>query len=365
MSARKIMRKAGIGAALLLTVLVWTKCKKSDTVRPNYELVSDKAGFTIQSFSVSNATADFTASPTFPFNGVLSQSATWFIDLKGMSSGAQKRLSGTSNIIDNNNSAWNGGHDGLYFFRKGEKIAATLSVLGSDQTKADTFTLNQPRLFGINGNLLVGDFEANASWPDWIGGIPGFYKEDPPKPQDKDLAGILVAEGFADPVYPNIAFKPVQGTKSYRMAGLDDNGSYFVVGNRREKLDFASLPADPSQVYFNIYIFGYGDPNSKLNFGAQEDDNDGTIGVHTPADDDEFQIQISLNHVGWKLLSIKYSDMLPAPDPKNGGSGNRIHEPQRIIGVTFGLISSPARNYVAATMDYPIITVGGPFDPSK
>ncbi|HSZ24380.1 MAG TPA: hypothetical protein VK766_01610, partial [Cytophagaceae bacterium] len=71
-------------------------------------------------------------------------------------------------------------------------------------------------------------------------------------------------------------------------------------------------------------------------------------------------------HRGWQLFSCRYSDLVISPQALYGGSGNHIYEPASILSFELVLIklvnaNSPIEVYV----DYPTITIGGPFVPCK
>lgn len=331
------------GLILISIIFLGVKCDSPETLGPAYVLAPE--GFKVNSYSAAAPSINFAAPATLGFNADLSHPVSWTIKLKGLTSGAVKEISGTSSSIDLSNPAWlwDGAHSGLYFFMKNEQVEASLTFLGSNVIVKDTITITGTKIFK---DVLVADFDSPTALIE--------YKDEP-----ETTFGIIDTTG---------GFKIVQGIKAYRLAGTDGPPSaYFVAGMRRDftSATAAAFPSDPDSLYFNIYVYGVGNVASKLNFGAQEDDGDGTDGVHEPASDDEFQVQISIDHVGWKLFSFKYSDMTPGANPAYGGSGNKIYQPKEITAVSFGLISSPPSSTVEAIFDFPILTFGAPFDPSK
>lgn len=86
---------------------------------------------------------------------------------------------------------------------------------------------------------------------------------------------------------------------------------------------------------------------------------------HDPASDDSWEISIRPDTKGWKLYSFRLSDLNAAIVAGSGGSGNKIKEPTRICRVQLALIASSPRVFSKMIFDYPTITLGGPFDPSK
>jgi len=108
-----------------------------------------------------------------------------------------------------------------------------------------------------------------------------------------------------------------------------------------------------------------------LNFEFHEDD-DGVsssciaptgTSPHCPEFEDGWVYKIPINHTGWKLFSAKYSTLNPSEDAANGGSGNRVLQPNQIYRVQMGLVSNPPFNIVEAEFDFACFTLGAPFDP--
>ena len=70
-----------------------------------------------------------------------------------------------------------------------------------------------------------------------------------------------------------------------------------------------------------------------------------------------------MNFTGWKLFSFKYSSIPFATNKFFGGNGNKINEPQSVSLIDFNLETDFPGNHFAH-LDFPIITYGGPFDPT-
>ena len=336
------------------------KCKRPESVGPSYKIAPE--GFTVSSYTVGNPTVNFSvpANNKDTFYAAFSHEVSWAIVLTGRQSGAVKTITGTSQSIDGSNPAWlwDGSHDGLYFFIKNEVVDAKITFLGSNLEYRDSVTVTGTKVFK---DIMVLDFET-------AGGFISY--NDAPGGDNPSVAATITDGGaMAD---GEIFQKSVQGIKAFYWYSNDGAGvaNFFGGGGARNinAAERAQFPTDPDSLYLNVYIYGKGDPNSRLNFGAREDDFTGSnfaVGVHTPTNDDEWQVQITLDHFGWKLFSYKYSDMTPSASPTNGGSGNKVKEPKRITDISFGLISSPKGNFVEAIIDFPIITFGAPFNPNK
>jgi hypothetical protein len=109
----------------------------------------------------------------------------------------------------------------------------------------------------------------------------------------------------------------------------------------------------------------YGEPgliNSIVLFQFQEDENgDGTF---TATSDDQYDVEIKVDWTGWKLISIKYSDLATlvngAPSTPNG---NQQHNPDKIKQINMLHLANPSSGFAKAKLDYIIFTENGPLNP--
>ncbi|HSZ71236.1 MAG TPA: hypothetical protein VK750_01085, partial [Cytophagaceae bacterium] len=131
---------------------------------------------------------------------------------------------------------------------------------------------------------------------------------------------------------------------------------------------------DPSQLYFNAYVYGYGRASNSFFFQVWENDAatiSGGIGVFpTPiaapnfATNDMWMSVVEVDWVGWKLVSVPYSSFKPASNPLSGGGGNRIKEPLKISGMAIEVDSYPANQQtVELAFDMITVTHNAPFQP--
>jgi len=152
---------------------------------------------------------------------------------------------------------------------------------------------------------------------------------------------------------------------SFLLKGTDNNGDYFVGGLQQVLPTRIFANKKASDIYFNLYIYGFGPeekltPNAtKLNIGTSEDDNGN--GSFEATSEDTFEQQVNVDWVGWKLISIRYSNLKQSTSRDNGGSGNNIIEPIKAVSLNVNLISSPNGSHVGTALDYVIITYGKPY----
>ncbi len=380
---------------MVLLSVTYIACKRSsDAVLPEY--YSAPAGFT-PTLDIPVNSVNFKSATVTPSTH-LGTKVTWTLTYRGLVSGAIKTFSGSSDVIDGSNALWNGSHDGLYFFKPGEKVVASLTFFGSDYVTTDTllvttakdYITGNPNAVAVgvkysngqinNGYELVSYFDYPYQLP--LGsGAPFCYSPTLPVPNEKRVHG-----GF---------IPAVEGNYYFRVKDIShDADGYFVGGLQHRNPGGFFFPTwnDPENIYFNIYIYGYGADSTNfttINLEFHEADlsnsaskpknecgvpnadigatNCALIGKneHDPCSDDGWVYQVPVTHTGWKLFSVKYSDFTPSTSARNGGSGNKIKEPNRVARIQIGVISSPPKNEVYAIFDYPVITYGAPFDPSK
>jgi hypothetical protein len=125
---------------------------------------------------------------------------------------------------------------------------------------------------------------------------------------------------------------------------------------------FTTLSTNPDNVYFNCLIYGVPNTNESIVlFQFKEDENgDGTINANT---DDQYDLQVNVNWAGWKLVSVKYSDL---PHLNNGQpatpNGNGQHNPDKIGKISMLHLANPANGFAHTKIDY-IVFTNTPLEP--
>jgi hypothetical protein len=343
--------------SLLLLVLLGCHKKKKHTGEPATSPI-----ISVSSFTATPITIDFLAKTDGVFfNASFTTIVTWVLTIKGNQSGAVHTISGTGESLTN--IEWKGDHDYWLFFSAGETVTATLSFPTNPATVSlDLNIVNVPN-YAMSGSqkALYGDFETpskvlpippstySAYWASF-----NFPNSIPNESQGIDSIALD---------YTGNAVPSIQGKNYYYIKGLGAQAQ-FVSGLQYFGALSPALPATPENIWVNLYVYGTGDANAALDLEYQESDIDGSTPGYQGEDDDAWVTHLTLNHKGWKLLSFKYSDLVPSANKDFGGSGNKIYEPNRLVSFDFIVLKKSNPNApVEVYFDYPIITVGGPFKP--
>jgi len=347
-----------LGLLFLTVSFFFSACKKPEHfVGKEYkEASSDLSVLYFEADASINNGIDFTTD-SVSVNGELSERVTWYVTFRGLSSGAVKKIDGLSQIIDPSEAKWGGDHDPstLRFFQPGEQVVAELTFLNSSVVKRDTFSIKKIKKF--KGDVLFNGFENALGYYSWGNNYLFFNETDP-------LSNPANPMTFA---MDNKLF--VEGKQSLSIEGADNDNTYFIGGARTfmpdggsKYINFQSL--SPDSVYFNAYIYGFANyPNTRVSIGVAEDDN--LNGTFQPTSEDVWEFAVKINWTGWRLVSVKYSDFATSASRENGGSGNKRKELDRIKQITFNILADPAGNKASYLVDFPIITYGEPFDPTK
>lgn len=372
-----------------VAVGVFNSCKRTfkDQEFQGQEIVSAPAGFAgvVGNFTACDVnhscaplddTADVTKQLIFggfggtasantfvAFHATLSHRVTWFITIKSRKSGVNQQFTGTSQVIDENSLVWKGRvKEG--FLKAGEVCDVTLSFLNSDLTSSLLLKLLDNNVFATY------NYQDNPIAPITKAKIQDDY--DFSVPSENNSAGVGMRTTYSDLNDGNVKAtftlkndKRIQGDFSLYMHGTDYNGNGYLGGFATENLtELAGVKGFPNcfkadSFYYNAYIYGYGRPNSCLMLLLYESDNNS--GIYNAATDDNWQYIQEINWVGWKLVSIKFSDFKAASNPASGGNGNRVREPYKVVGAAMELQSYPtAGKEIEANVDYVILTYGGP-----
>jgi hypothetical protein len=102
---------------LLFASLVYTSCKVDDEFE-GPSLVDLYGEFTLVTpLDITNRDVNFSTGESTAFTASFSKNVDWTIEVKGLQSGAVKRFTGFSNVIDATNATWNGTTTDLPKFR--------------------------------------------------------------------------------------------------------------------------------------------------------------------------------------------------------------------------------------------------------
>lgn len=372
---------------MLPIISLWS-CKRdyNDAGYVGTAYISASENFAITTpFSIQNSGSDINSTfetdfsiDDISFRAEFNEPVSWEILIQGVKSHATCLLRGVSSSINSLNSKWNGYHDGIYFFESEDSLIVTLSVIGYKEKSIKSFKIapngqKNYKLAKPNMSFIYRtDFEQVSSIlnPNTLN-INFFPTQFSISPSGVQTGSVLQSDNIKAP----------EGKRYGMVSGRSTAANGFFVGGIQHRVGTIGTYyinwTDPSQVYVNLYVNGVDNllPNSKpagvLNFEFHEDDRGDQIcngsvdanDMHCPVNEDSWVYKIPITHSGWKLFSSKYSSLQPAEDAANGGSGNRVLQPNRIYRVQMGLISNPPFNFVEAQFDFACFTLGAPFDP--
>lgn len=318
----------------LLTAALFTSCEKDGIEGPNLNDLFGELNI-IENFMIVGDSANFVSESAY-FTAKFSKIVDWKISITGLSSGAEKIILGKSNEINATNSLWRGEVSLLPFFRE-ENCSVLLTFPSHSDTISDYFVINEAKNYGNGSELVVSDFE-NGFNPNFT----NFFQSTCLKKIETGDAGqsdrFLVQEGTCD--------------WDWLIGYIDYPANHW--------LQQGTLNANPDNVYFNMMIKGdstlspTNEANSLFKLEFYEDENqDGYYDQNT---EDRLEVEFDVNWNGWKMYSIKYSDLILA---WNSG-GNAIREPNKILKFRTLLLANPESGFAKADVDYIVWSEGSP-----
>ncbi|MEY4926835.1 MAG: hypothetical protein RI894_1271 [Bacteroidota bacterium] len=325
----------------ICSLIVLSACRKDTTAIDGPSIEESLSSFRVLSpFKATKDSVAFANAETVSFSAKFNKVVNWTITVTGQTSKAKKIITGQGKTIDITNSVWNGSTTVFPLF-KAEKCTAKLKI----EAVQDSFQVPvKIKSIKQNAGLVLADFENgfNSQWTKFV------------------QTGANM-----DFAIKNDALTP-QGAKYLRMAGtvnwdwliglIDFNARAYGTAKT------LALSTNPDEVYFNCLI--YGEPNtndSKVLFQFKEDENaDGLINANT---DDEYDYEITVNWEGWKLITVKYADIVTLVNGQPATpKGNSLHNPDKIGKVSMLHLANPANGFAACKIDY-IIFTNAPLQP--
>jgi hypothetical protein len=335
----------------ILSLFIIAGCKK-DASMEGPELVDIFGEFkVVEPLKGSQSTADFAAGDIIQYSCKLSIRTNWTIEIIGLNSGARKVFTGNEKDFVLHPILWNGTITFAPFFRKNEPCVARMSFANyPDTLYSDTLTITESRPTPLV-DILIDDFES------------------PQRPYNTFTEGQQSYNGTS------VNFQgvsPGEKTRFYVLAGNHGpSASLFLCGmNLSAKISqgvnenyFAFATENPKNVYFNAYVYGWGDNKAELSIEFQEDDN--KDGIYQPAEEGAYTYRFPINWTGWKLVSFSYDDTKIST---SGGFGNSDRtgkkDLDRIIATQFLLLAQPGTSgNTKVGIDYASFTYYKPFQP--
>jgi hypothetical protein len=314
---------------LLALGLGFVACRKEESNKFDGPSLTDLNGafVIINGLQASQDSVDFAAGESVHFTADLSKTSAWKITITGQTSGAVKEMTGISSSIGLSQSLWTGNTTNLPIF-KAEICKVDLTFTNEPDTLTVYVKVLTPK---INTGFLISDFESgfNGGWTSFV------------------QAGANM-------------------DSYYNMAGTVDWDWLIGLVNFNASAYGAStfpLSSNPNNVYFNVMMYGEpGLTNSLVLFQFEEDENGD--GAFTSASEDMYSLQVTVDWVGWKMVSIKYSDI---PCLVNGSpaapNGEGTHQSNKIRAINMLHLANPNSGFAKAKLDYMIFTENAPLNP--
>jgi len=325
------------------------------------------------------------------FKATISESASWEINIEGQPSGAKKKISGLSTGPDSISVIWNGESDNLYYFSKGDLCKVKFTVLGSSiSMEYPSFYIKSQRL--DSSFILIADFEPyvyeNADASELVKFCPENILQfaDPtfsinqPKVtawnkffdvenKNEEICGGYVFTnascGDKDPLMnlnnncgdKSGIVQPVNGVGYFHLHGqdyADEPSNYFIGGFNHDPVLYG---IDPTKTVENIWVNFYANSlgNKSTNLKVK------FYGIGG----DQFSREFSIDWTGWKLVSVRLSDLaLEIAGPNAPGK----LVPAQLKRMGFEMLcnrgaGSGCEGEVA--IDYVTITYDKPFNPNS
>ncbi len=320
---------------LLAVVLFAFSCRKEEAGNFDGPDLTDVYGeFKVLTvLTASDTVVDFSAGQSVHFNCELTKLSDWKLTITGLTSGAQKIIMGASRTLDETTALWDGSTTEFPVFRE-EECAVQLTFDGEVDTLTSSVTITGRK---VNKGFVVADFETgwNNGWFTFI--------------QSGANMDFSIKSDSISPEFDH--YYNMQGEVNWDwLVGLID----FKASAYGE--DVLPLSSNGDNLYFNALVYGEkGLPNSLVLFRFDEDDNED--GYFTETAEDQYSYEVAVDWEGWKLISIKYSDML------GSGNGGDIHNPNKLNKVSVLHLANPESGFAKSGLDLMIFTENGPLAP--
>lgn len=325
----------------IFSLLCFWSCER-DIEEPEGPSIEELFGefSVLQDFAIDQKIIDLAANESTFFNAQFSKTVDWQIQIIGRESGGIKIIEGTSNFIDQSNSAWSGTTTQIPMFSS-EVCDVELLILNESASYSDSLEVENNLQ---HEGFVVADFE-NGFDPNWTGFV----------------------QSGADMTFTITGDRPAgQGNSYYDMGGLVD-WDYLIglIDFPAEAYGSPTFDLNPNgdQLYFNVFL--YNDPtimNEIVLFQFREDDNgDGSF---TESSEDLYAVEFTDLEAGWQHISVKYSDLNNLINGQPAvPNGNGVHNPDKLHQISVLMLADPATGYSQVLMDYLIFTENEPLRP--
>ncbi|MEI7977808.1 MAG: hypothetical protein WCI53_03100 [Bacteroidota bacterium] len=343
---KKIFLSLGI-----IALIVTSSCKK-ETAIEGPELVDIFGEFKVlEPLKASIKSPDFSLGNKVVYSTKLSIRTSWTIEVIGLNSGARKVFSGNDKDFSTNQITWNGSITFAPFFRKNEPVVARMTF----ENYPDTLYSDTIKIAGARPtptvDILIDDFES---------------------PQRAYNTFTEGQQSYNSTAVNYSGTSPAEKTRFFALAGNHGpTASLFICGmGLSAKISqgttdnyFKFSTDNPKKVFFNAYVYGWGDNKSELSVEFQEDDN--LDGTYQPAEEGTYNYRFKVDWLGWKLVSFNYDETKIST---SGGFGNTDRngkkELDRISAVQFLLLAQAGTSGATRVgLDFASFTYFTPFQP--
>jgi hypothetical protein len=406
-----------ISSALIVSIILCLVFSCKDTQEKGYmgpAIVAAGANFKVVTPLTAPPLIAFATNPGSPacFTATFNQTVTWQLTIAGDTSAATKTITGTGSVM---NACWDGSHDGTYYFEDKESGVATLNVTGWDSVYKVPFKILAAKPMGSTDIAGAGWINPGTAYMPATSAMT-FEVTGATYPSKFIGSSLFQYSAFdvgstyqeAEIVRQTDSIRAPEGKYFLRISGrfinptAEPNGVFIdgVQGRTNwgvntphilPKAWYTDTIIDPTKVYLNIWVRGIDhlppgfSPYATVNVEVDEDDN-GQIANGTlpdgnpklpvncnqttgdnwcPCNEDGWFLKIPVRHQGWKLFSCRYSDLLQDEDGLNGGDGNRIMEPHKVIRVQIGMNATVPWSNIQCDVDMFCFTYGGPLNPNS
>lgn len=305
------------------------------------ELLSDFN--VLEDFKADRDSVDFANGENVVFSATFNKTVDWTITITGNDTKGVKVITGTSRVLDASNATWDGSVTEFPMFNI-EECTAQLSIADV----ADTFSVNEKIISRrVLDGFVVADFETGL--------LPGWTK-------------FIQSGADMDFQVKTDSLAP-EGNKYLNMAGTV-NWDYLI-----GLVDFKAtaygtgmdntfpLNTNGDAVYFNCLIWGEPNTNASIVLFQLTEDEDEN-GTFDGNNEDQYDLEIKVDWVGWKLISIKYSELTSLVNGQPATpKGNGVHNPDKLRQISMLHLADPNLGFASSKLDLVIITENGPLQP--
>ncbi len=327
---------------IFTTLALFGACRKKPTTFDGPSINDIFSSFKVlQPFKANKDSVNFSTGNNVIFTASFNKIVDWKITITGPISKGVKIISGTSKTIDASNATWNGSITKLPLFGT-ENCEVKLTI----KDVVDSFVIAE-KIIGTKPltGFIVADFETGlkASWTKFI-----------------QSGASMDFQVKTDALAP-------EGKKYLNMAGIV-NWDYLIGLVDFPATAYGTAPTfalntNPDAVYFNCMIYGDPAPNpSIILFQFKEDEN--ADGVFTAASDDEYSLEIKVDWEGWKLVSIKYSDITTLVNGQPATpKGNGLHNADKLSKISMLHLANPSNGFASSKLDLLMFTENSALQP--